>query len=88
MSGRLSNTLTAPNAPAQRLLRLHDGAILSLSPERLSNRRMAHIQTRLISSIASHGLNDPQADRQQAQKSVTNSMKDRAENLMIVDDAP
>ncbi|TGD33490.1 aminodeoxychorismate synthase component I, partial [Salmonella enterica subsp. enterica serovar Poona] len=29
-------------------------------------------------------LNDPQADRQQAQK-LANSMKDRAENLMIVD---
>ncbi|MGK7294085.1 chorismate-binding protein, partial [Salmonella enterica] len=58
-------------------------AILSLSPERFIQLENGHIQTRPIKGTLPR-LNDPQADRQQAQK-LTNSMKDRAENLMIVD---
>ncbi len=73
----------ANRAPFSAFLRLHDGAILSLSPERFIQLENGHIQTRPIKGTLPR-LNDPQADRQQAQK-LANSMKDRAENLMIVD---
>ncbi|OJF44417.1 aminodeoxychorismate synthase component I, partial [Escherichia coli] len=72
----------AKRAPFSAFLRLHDSAILSLSPERFIQLENGHIQTRPIKGPLPR-LNDPQADRQQAQK-LANSMKDRAENLMIV----
>ncbi|MGK9172988.1 aminodeoxychorismate synthase component 1 [Yokenella regensburgei] len=70
-------------APFSAFIRLDDGAILSLSPERFIQISGDRIQTRPIKGTLPR-LNDPQADIQQAQK-LAGSPKDRAENLMIVD---
>ncbi|MGY5956679.1 aminodeoxychorismate synthase component 1 [Kosakonia sp. BK9b] len=70
-------------APFSAFLRLPEGAILSLSPERFIRLNGEHIETRPIKGTLPR-LADPQADAQQAQKLAT-SPKDRAENLMIVD---
>lgn len=70
-------------APFSAFLRLEDAAILSLSPERFIQLEDGNIQTRPIKGTLPR-LNDPGADRAQAQKLAT-SAKDRAENLMIVD---
>lgn len=76
--------LNASNrAPFSAFLRLEDGAILSLSPERFIHLAEDRIQTRPIKGTLPR-LADPQADRQQAEK-LAASPKDRAENLMIVD---
>ena len=73
----------ANRAPFSAFIRLEDGAILSLSPERFIQLENQHIQTRPIKGTLPR-LDDPDADRQQADK-LANSPKDRAENLMIVD---
>ncbi|MGT3086600.1 aminodeoxychorismate synthase component I, partial [Salmonella enterica] len=73
----------ANRAPFSAFIRLEDGAILSLSPERFIQLEDQHIQTRPIKGTLPR-LDDPDADRQQADK-LANSPKDRAENLMIVD---
>ncbi|EPI2799461.1 aminodeoxychorismate synthase component 1 [Citrobacter koseri] len=73
----------ANRAPFSAFLRLEDGAILSLSPERFIQSEEGHIQTRPIKGTLPR-LDDPQADRQQA-LTLAMSAKDRAENLMIVD---
>ncbi|WP_171900362.1 chorismate-binding protein, partial [Salmonella enterica] len=65
----------ANGAPFRAFLRLHDGAILSLSPERFIQLENGHIQTPPIKGTLPR-LNDPQADRQQAQ-TLANSMTDR-----------
>ncbi|SES82975.1 aminodeoxychorismate synthase component 1 [Kosakonia radicincitans] len=70
-------------APFSAFLRLPQGAILSLSPERFIRLDGSHIETRPIKGTLPR-LADPQADAQQAQK-LAASPKDRAENLMIVD---
>ncbi|MHA1021322.1 aminodeoxychorismate synthase component 1 [Enterobacter ludwigii] len=76
--------LNASNrAPFSAFLRLEQGAILSLSPERFIHLADGTIQTRPIKGTLPR-LADPVADRQQAEKLAT-SLKDRAENLMIVD---
>lgn len=76
--------LNASNrAPFSAFVRLEDGAILSLSPERFIHLERDRIQTRPIKGTLPR-LADPLADRQQAEKLAT-SPKDRAENLMIVD---
>ena len=76
--------LNASNrAPFSAFLRLEDGAILSLSPERFIHLAEDRIQTRPIKGTLPR-LADPQADHQQAEK-LAASPKDRAENLMIVD---
>ncbi len=76
--------LNASNrAPFSAFLRLDEGAILSLSPERFIHLEEDRIQTRPIKGTLPR-LADPQADRQQAEKLAASS-KDRAENLMIVD---
>jgi len=76
--------LNASNqAPFSAFLRLEQGAILSLSPERFIHLSDRTIQTRPIKGTLPR-LNDPVADRQQAEK-LAASPKDRAENLMIVD---
>ncbi|MFP2361179.1 aminodeoxychorismate synthase component 1 [Enterobacter ludwigii] len=76
--------LNATNrAPFSAFLRLEQGAILSLSPERFIHLADGTIQTRPIKGTLPR-LADPVADRQQAEK-LAASLKDRAENLMIVD---
>lgn len=76
--------LNASNrAPFSAFLRLEQGAVLSLSPERFIHLADGTIQTRPIKGTLPR-LTDPDADRQQAEK-LAASPKDRAENLMIVD---
>ncbi|WP_312227006.1 aminodeoxychorismate synthase component 1 [Pseudescherichia sp.] len=76
--------LNASNrAPFSAFLRLDDGAILSLSPERFIHLEEDRIQTRPIKGTLPR-LADAESDRQQAEK-LAASPKDRAENLMIVD---
>lgn len=76
--------LNASNrAPFSAFLRLEQGAVLSLSPERFIHLAEGTIQTRPIKGTLPR-LTDPEADRQQAERLVA-SPKDRAENLMIVD---
>jgi len=70
-------------APFSAFLRLEEGAILSLSPERFIHLAEGVIQTRPIKGTLPR-LADADADRQQAEK-LAASPKDRAENLMIVD---
>lgn len=73
----------ANRAPFSAFLRLPQGAILSLSPERFIQLERDCIQTRPIKGTLPR-LSDPAADAEQAQMLAT-SPKDRAENLMIVD---
>lgn len=70
-------------APFSAFLRLLQGTILSLSPERFIRLERDNIETRPIKGTLPR-LADPQADAQQAAK-LAASTKDRAENLMIVD---
>lgn len=70
-------------APFSAFLRLEQGAILSLSPERFIHLADGTIQTRPIKGTLPR-LSDPAADRAQAER-LAASPKDRAENLMIVD---
>ncbi|WP_333849165.1 aminodeoxychorismate synthase component 1 [Leclercia sp.] len=70
-------------APFSAFLRLEEGVILSLSPERFIHLAEGTIQTRPIKGTLPR-LADVEADRQQAEK-LAASPKDRAENLMIVD---
>ncbi|MTH47170.1 aminodeoxychorismate synthase component 1 [Intestinirhabdus alba] len=70
-------------APFSAFLRLNEGAILSLSPERFILLDDGEIQTRPIKGTLPR-LADPQADRRQARR-LAASEKDRAENVMIVD---
>lgn len=73
----------ANRAPFSAFLRLPGSAILSLSPERFLKLEDGVIETRPIKGTLPR-LDDVQADRLQAQK-LASSLKDRAENLMIVD---
>lgn len=73
----------ANRAPFSAFIRLPEGAILSLSPERFIQLHQSEIQTRPIKGTLPR-LSDPELDAQQA-KMLANSPKDRAENLMIVD---
>lgn len=73
----------ANRAPFSAFIRLEDGAVLSLSPERFIQLHQGEIQTRPIKGTLPR-LADPQQDALQAQK-LARSPKDRAENLMIVD---
>ena len=73
----------ANRAPFSAFIRLADGAVLSLSPERFIQLQQGEIQTRPIKGTLPR-LADPQQDARQAEK-LAHSPKDRAENLMIVD---
>lgn len=73
----------ANRAPFSAFLRLEQGAVLSLSPERFIKLHQGVIETRPIKGTLPR-LSDPTEDAQQAQK-LAQSPKDRAENLMIVD---
>lgn len=70
-------------APFSAFIRLEEGAILSLSPERFILLADGTIQTRPIKGTLPR-LAAPAADQLQAEK-LAASPKDRAENLMIVD---
>ncbi|UHR05478.1 aminodeoxychorismate synthase component 1 [Escherichia coli] len=73
----------ANHAPFSAFLRLEQGTILSLSPERFILCDDGEIQTRPIKGTLPR-LPAPLEDSKQAEK-LANSPKDRAENLMIVD---
>ncbi len=70
-------------APFSAFIRLEESVILSLSPERFLSLNQRVIETRPIKGTLPR-LNDSEQDRKQAEK-LANSLKDRAENLMIVD---
>jgi para-aminobenzoate synthetase component 1 len=73
----------ANRAPFSAFVRLEEGAVLSLSPERFIQIARDTIQTRPIKGTLPR-LANPQDDARQAEK-LAASPKDRAENLMIVD---
>ncbi len=73
----------ANRAPFSAFIRLPEGAILSLSPERFIQLHQGDIQTRPIKGTLPR-LDSPQEDVRQA-ATLAHSPKDRAENLMIVD---
>ncbi|MCU6321463.1 chorismate-binding protein, partial [Klebsiella aerogenes] len=73
----------ANRAPFSAFIRLPEGAILSLSPERFIQLHQGDIQTRPIKGTLPR-LDSPQEDARQA-ATLAHSPKDRAENLMIVD---
>jgi para-aminobenzoate synthetase component 1 len=62
-------------APFSAFIRLQDGAVLSLSPERFIQLRQGEIQTRPIKGTLPR-LADPQQDARQAEK-LASSPKDR-----------
>ena len=75
---RLSN-----NAPFSAFMRFDNAAILSISPERFLSVEHKNVQSKPIKGTIPRSDNE-QIDRQNAQ-TLKNSLKDRAENVMIVD---
>ncbi|WP_341501326.1 aminodeoxychorismate synthase component 1 [Gallaecimonas sp. GXIMD4217] len=74
---------TANQAPFSAFLRLDEGAVLSISPERFLRLKDGQVQTKPIKGTLPR-LADPAEDRAQAER-LAASPKDRAENVMIVD---
>lgn len=70
-------------APFSSFIRLPENAVISISPERFILLQDGDIQTRPIKGTLPR-LENEQHDLAQAEK-LANSVKDRAENLMIVD---
>ena len=70
-------------APYSAFLRVPGGEILSSSPERFLNVRNSMVETKPIKGTRPR-CTDPVAD-QQMMDELRNSLKDRAENVMIVD---
>jgi para-aminobenzoate synthetase component 1 len=70
-------------APFSAFLRLPENAVLSVSPERFIWLNNNQIQTRPIKGTLPRQA-DSNEDRKQSER-LKNSIKDRAENLMIVD---
>ncbi|MFM5378038.1 aminodeoxychorismate synthase component 1 [Aeromonas dhakensis] len=73
----------ANRAPFSAFLRLPQGAILSLSPERFLLLDQRHIETKPIKGTRPR-LADPALDQASARE-LAEANKDRSENLMIVD---
>ncbi|MCP3241970.1 aminodeoxychorismate synthase component 1 [Aeromonas hydrophila] len=73
----------ANRAPFSAFLRLPQGAILSLSPERFLLLDQRHIETKPIKGTRPR-LADPALDQASAME-LAGADKDRSENLMIVD---
>lgn len=73
----------ANRAPFSAFLRLPQGAILSLSPERFLLLDQRHIETKPIKGTRPR-LADPTLDQASARE-LAEADKDRSENLMIVD---
>ncbi|MFC3095788.1 aminodeoxychorismate synthase component I [Alteromonas sediminis] len=71
------------NAPFSAFMRLSEGAIISLSPERFLSHKDGVVQTKPIKGTRPRHP-DPVIDKQQAD-ALLSADKDRAENLMIVD---
>jgi para-aminobenzoate synthetase component 1 len=71
------------SAPYAAFVRLPEGAILSSSPERFLQVRDGRVETKPIKGTRPRAL-DPVRDRALAD-ALLHSVKDRAENLMIVD---
>lgn len=70
-------------APFSAFIRLSQSVILSFSPERFLRLHQDEVETRPIKGTLPR-LSDPDADHQQRRK-LASSVKDRSENLMIVD---
>jgi len=70
-------------APFSAFMRLEDASILSVSPERFLQCKRGKVQSKPIKGTMPRSDNKKQ-DKQNAQI-LANSIKDRAENLMIVD---
>ncbi|WP_318446132.1 aminodeoxychorismate synthase component I [Photobacterium leiognathi] len=70
-------------APFSGFIRLHHGAILSVSPERFLQLRNGQIETKPIKGTRPRS-NDEVQDKENA-LALQQANKDRAENLMIVD---
>lgn len=72
------------NAPFSAFMRLdNDAAILSISPERFLSVRGDRVQSKPIKGTLARDI-DPVIDKENA-KTLQQSSKDRAENVMIVD---
>ncbi|SNR71315.1 para-aminobenzoate synthetase component 1 [Methylobacillus rhizosphaerae] len=71
------------SAPFMAFMNLPQVQILSGSPERFLQVKGLHVETRPIKGTRPRS-SDPQEDARQAQE-LLSSLKDRAENLMIVD---
>jgi len=70
-------------APFSAFMRLEDASILSVSPERFLQCKQGKVQSKPIKGTMPRSKNNGQ-DKQNA-TILANSIKDRAENLMIVD---
>ncbi len=76
--------LTAENrAPFSAFLRLKEGAVVCVSPERFLHLQAGNIETKPIKGTRAR-KKDPQADLAQIEE-LKQAPKDQAENLMIVD---
>ena len=73
----------ANQAPFSAFLRLADHTILSISPERFLQLTNDQVQTKPIKGTVPRGVR-PEEDNANAER-LSQSTKDRAENLMIVD---
>jgi len=71
------------DAPFSAFMKTEDYALVSLSPERFIQVQDGLVETKPIKGTRPRHV-DPEKDRQYAQL-LKNSIKDRAENLMIVD---
>jgi para-aminobenzoate synthetase component 1 len=71
-------------APFSAYLDFDDVALLSSSPERLLQVKNNQVETKPIKGTRRRILTDPEQDQALAEE-LLNSVKDRAENLMIVD---
>jgi len=74
---------TQNNTPFSAFIRLEQGAILSISPERFIQSRHGRVQAKPIKGTRPRGA-DPIEDQRLATE-LANSEKDQSENLMIVD---
>lgn len=70
-------------SPFSGFMQLEAGAVLSLSPERFIQVRGKQVETKPIKGTIKRGIT-PEQDAQNAQW-LQNSLKNRAENVMIVD---
>lgn len=71
-------------APFSAFLTTPEATVLSSSPERLLRVKNKQVETKPIKGTRPRDLNDPERDRLLG-KQLQDSLKDRAENLMIVD---
>lgn len=73
----------ASPAPFSAFIQWPGGALISLSPERFIRNQQGRLETKPIKGTRARGAN-AKADQNQISQ-LTNSAKDKAENLMIVD---